>query len=340
MRKLPDGSIVNSYFHVKKSDTGADVKNQGMRTVLGQVDKIHYIDDQTNVSKKFVEYDVIIRDERGGQSTLKNVRHESTLGGTNDYDETVLEANEVAFSGKLEAGNLFSNKNGTLVYVSFRDGSFDKPYIEGTVMHPKKLGAKRSEGIRKLGEFRGVEWNINAKGELIITYRGNRSADGKLIRPATGPTVIKIDEQGVFTITDNEDQKVEVNRTNRTISFSNGVTVTVDGANDKFTVQTSAGAKAIVDGSNDTVHLTDNGTGALKISGEKVALGASSAELLQQISDQLQELITLFTTVANHTHIGNLGYPTSVPDTQAAWQTAASNLTSIKGLVDGIKGTL
>lgn len=304
MPKLPDGTVVPSYFKLKKQDTGKDIKDQGMRTVIGQVAKVHFVDDSTNVSKKFVEYDVVVRDESGGQTTLKNVRQESQLGGGNDYEETILEPSDVAYAGKLDASNLFANKNGTIVYVSFRDGSLDKPYIEGAVIHPKRVGAKRADGIRKLGEFRGVEWNINSDGELTITYRGNRKPNGELVRPNSGPTVIKIDKNGVFT------------------------------------VKTKGGASAEVNGATGLIHLKDNGTGALKIQGDKVALGASSAELLQQVSDQLQKHITMANAEATHTHLGNLGYPTAAPSTQSDWTTLASDLTAIKALVDGIKGTL
>lgn len=360
MGKMPDGSVISSYFGLKKQDTGQDVKNLGTRTLIGQISKIHFVDDQTNISKKFVEYDVVIRDEKGGQSTFSNVRHETSLGGANDFSETILEHNEVAFSGKLDSSNIYANKNGTLVYVSFRDGSLDKPYIEGTVPHPKREGARRADGIRKLGEYRGVSWNINSLGELIITYNGNRNPNGTLVRADTGPTQIKIDKNGVFSISDNQSQRVEVNRVNKTISFSNGVVVTIDGTNDKFSVATTggasvtvdgaadkidaltaAGANISIDGAGDTVLLKDNASGSIKITGETIAIGASSAELLQQISDTLDKIITWTNNVgALHTHLGNLGYPTLLPVETAGYLQLGTELTTIKGLVDGIKGTL
>ena len=79
--------------------------------LTGQVDVNHFVDDDTNLSKKFVEYDVSVRDAFGGQSTYKNLRKLAIAFGTNDFDETILEGNEVAFEGKLEVGNIFNNKN-------------------------------------------------------------------------------------------------------------------------------------------------------------------------------------------------------------------------------------
>ena len=306
---MPDGSVVSSYFNLEKKQTGRDVKAQGIKTLIGQVEKVHFTDEGTNVSKKFVEYDVIVRDERGGQTTYKNVRCEAMLGGSNDFEETILEPNEVAFSGKLDSSNLFANKNGALVYVSFRDGSLDKPYIEACVAHPKKIGAKKADGIRKIGEFRGLEWNINKDGELTITYNGNRSADGKLVRKDTGPTKIKIDKTGGLTISDNKGQVIEMKRTTKTIKLSNGVTLildgeadkvsleltggvklTIDGEGDSVKVETAGGAKLTVDGSAGEISAQDNGEGKLKISDGKVGLGTASNELVdlvKQIADAL-----------------------------------------------------
>ena len=343
MPRLTDGSVISSYFDVDSPMTGEDISKQGMSFMIGQIEKIYFIDDSANISKKFVEYDVSIRDEKGGQSVFRNVRNMSSLYGTNDFEETVLESNEYAFSGKLNPSNFFANKNGTIVILGSINGSKDKPFIIGTLPHPRKSGAKRSDGIRKLGEFRGIQWEINKLGELTLTYLGDRSPNGKLVRESTGPTKINIDKDGILRITDNKNQKLEINRTNTTISFTNGTTTTLDGINDKVTIVTSSGAKAEIDGNNNTILLKDNGTGSLRISDDKVALGASSAELLQQISDQLQELITLFSTVKDHTHdFGNLGYTVGPPSPSfnTAWNTAASNLTTIRNLVEGIRGIL
>jgi hypothetical protein len=125
-----------------------------------------------------------------------------------------------------------------------------------------------------------------------------------------------------------------------TLTFQSGLVITCDGAGDKVRIQTAGGSHVLVDGSSGTIELKDNGTGKLKITGDKIALGASSAELLQQISDALQELITLFGTVATHTHVSNLGYPSAPPDTAGDWSSASGALSAIKSLVDGIKGSL
>lgn len=94
----------------------------------------------------------------------------------------------------------------------------------------------------------------------------------------------------------------------------------------------------IIEMKADTVTVKESGGGTLKLGSNKVGLGGSSAELLDQISQQLEKLSTLFQTVAPHTHIGNLGYPTAPADVMSAWTTAKGDMDTIKGKIDGIKG--
>ncbi len=269
MSKLQDGSIISSYFNIGAPETGVDIKEQGGKTVVGQIDKVHFVDDPTNVSKKFIEYDVNVRNEQGGQTTFKNVRATGPLGGFNDNSETILEPNDVALKGKLDISNTFINKNGTLVYVSFRDNSLDKPYIEGAIDHPARTGATRAEGIHKKGEFRGLQWEINKLGEFILTYRGSRTANGTLEREDTGPTEIKIDQNGNFSFSNNESQSITVSRTDKTIIVTDGTnTITIDKTSNKITL--AAGA---------TLINIDGATGKIELTGSLVDVGEAASAL-------------------------------------------------------------
>jgi hypothetical protein len=104
----------------------------------------------------------------------------------------------------------------------------------------------------------------------------------------------------------------------RTETVGGNLTITVTG---DINIEASGGAKG-------------------KFAGGQVAFGTDATELLQQISDALQDLSTLFATVAPHNHIGNLGYNTSPPDTQGDWAASSATMASIKALVDSIKASL
>jgi hypothetical protein len=366
MSKLPNGHIVSSYFDIGSNPTGQDMEDKGRVILEGQVIKTHFVDDPTNRSKRFVEYDVLAG-EPSRRSTFYNLYSIADISGGNNHTETVLEENSYAYSGKLDQSNFPKNMNGTLVYIAFLDGDLNKPFILGGIKHFKKSGATRAEGVRKQGEFNGIFWEINKDGEFTFKYQSNRLPDGKLSREATGPTQVKIDKKGDFELKqtlnselinlqkfERDSKKITRQAGNDTVvetfdgtnekvtlQFKSGLIITCDGAGDKVEITTTGGAFAKIDGNSGTIELKDNGTGKLKINGDKVAIGASSAELLQQISDSLQKLITWANSVgAIHTHIGNLGYPTAPPDQASGYSQLGSDLSTIKGKVDGIKGSL
>jgi hypothetical protein len=275
--KNRDGSIASGYFEPGYSQGAGDVYSSGLKLVLGQVSKVHHVDDQSNQSKKFVEYDVVVRDAMGGISTIKNIPTAASLGGTNDYEEVVLEPCEFAFSGKLEPGNLFKNKNGTTVIVAYIDGSKDKPFILTSIQHPKRDGAKKSDGIRKKGEFRGIEWEINKDGEFTLTHKGPRSPDGKLKTSDKTLTVVRFDKAGNLTVTDKANNQLKLNNTDIKVeiqSDTKGVKLELDGKNDKVVTTTAGGLKTEMEGQSDK--MTTTTAGGLKIevdgAGDKVTI--------------------------------------------------------------------
>lgn len=270
--KHPDGSVISQYFGIQdKPPSGDDIYNQGLRLVVGQVEKIHFVDDQSNISKKYVEYDVSIRDAKGGQSVLRNVRKIDLLGGANDYEEAVLEANEFASKGKLETSNFFKNKNGTTVLLAFIDGSKDKPIIIAAMQHPTRTGAKRTDAVRRKGEYRGIQWEINKDGELTLTQLGPRGADGKLKTSDKTLTVIKFDKSGNLTINDKATNQIKLNNTDVKVeiqSDSKGTKLELDGKNDIITTTTAGGLKTEVDGKNDKMVVTTAGGLKVEILGQ------------------------------------------------------------------------
>lgn len=328
MPKNGDGSVISSFFKTGQAPDGDTIYSQGMAMIVGQIDKIHFIDDASNISKKFVEYDVSVRDEKGGQIVIRNARCMAFLSSTNDFDETVLEPNEYAFSGKLEPANFFVNKNGTTVIMAALNGSKDKPFIIGTLQHPKKLGAKRIDGIRKMGEFRGVSWEVNKDGELIITQRGARSPDGKL-KSSVVNSEFKLDKQGNISLSDQESNKLYFDRENRKIVVSQqstnqivmerdtpkvsvivgtgGLKVEIDGAGDKAIITTAGGPKITVDGAgnikleaNGTLIDIDGNSGKISLTGNLVDVGAG-ASALAVLGPQL------LAWLSSHIHIGDGG---------------------------------
>lgn len=289
-----DGSITNSYFNVGSQPTGNNVYREGSQLMLGQIEKVHFVDEATNISKKFVEYDVSVRDSKGGQSIYKNVRCAYPIFGTNDFQEMVLEANEYSFQDKLDTQNFFKNKNGSLVILGFLNSNLDKPFILSALQHPRMdNGAKKADGIRLKGEFRGLQYSINKLGEFALIYKGDRKADGKFVRPDTAPTSIRISQTGALTVSDKENQQIQLDRVAKTIaieqyegtktnevggdpakspkepSFTNGALVNsikLNKAAKSITIK-SGNVTIVVDGTNDKVQITTKSGNTISIDG-------------------------------------------------------------------------
>jgi len=299
---------ISSYFKTTNKDSsGRDIYDQGRQDMLGQVEKIHFVNDPTNRSKKFVEYDVSVRDARGGQSVYKNCR---AMGGgsSSDFDETILEANSYAFSGKLDPSNRFGNKNGALVVVSFLNASIDKPYISNLLDNPRADGAKRSDGIRKLGSFRGIEYEINKDGELRITQNSAPNPDGSPSNSAIAGTEFKVDKNGDISFSSNAGQEFNIKRSDATITLTDGTnTITIDQNANTMTLDTG-GSTVLIDGASGDITAT--GSNKITLAGAFVDLGASVTDFVAKFTD-LQTAFNL------HTHAipGNVGPPSTTPPT-------------------------
>lgn len=168
----------------------------GSQLMLGQIEKVHYLDDQTNISKEVVEYDVIVKDAHGGQLIFRNVKRMERFGGLNDTSEEVLESNEHSSQGPLDLTNAPINKNGTMVIVAFLNNNFDRPFILGCITHPKKKGSNKSKGIHSSSEYRGVVREIDQNGNLTVTVNGAKKPDGKTKDATFTPVTFRFGKDG------------------------------------------------------------------------------------------------------------------------------------------------
>lgn len=325
------------------------------------ITKVLYVDDPSNISRNSqnpeVLYDAVILGGSEEGNVLSNCRLASWLGGNSNYSERIL----VPTSKDLSSVRL-SQHDGDIVYIEFNQGHDGYPVIISTSKGlSNKIAATTAEGPRLLEEYNGLVRNINNKGELITTMKSGKTKEGRfqsessfLVKEEwlstekvdlTFRTGLKLSHDGKNDISTttykNGLSLIENGKDDKTtVVFKGGLAVTHNGKDDVYTLVTKEGASIKIDGKNDEILLKDKASGALKITGEKVAIGASSAELLEQISQSLQQIITFANSEANHVHLGNLGYPTAVPTTTANWTALGTALSGIKGLVDGIKGTL
>lgn len=360
--------IRSSYSSKQKSGfTGDDINYSATSLMIGQIKRVIPIDDDDNVSRSHVEYEVEFISDRGGK-VVNRARSMTQLFSTNDYEEIILDPNEFAFEGEpLEEATQAFFKNGTQVIVLGMYGKVSDLVILGAVPHsrvsdkPEELKyspAIKEDGTRYKREFRGYVTEIDKEGAITNTYLGSRTPEGVFERPETHPTVQKIDNTGSYKIYDNEKQIIHLDRVAKKITLlQNAETIKLeegkftsedegdfqnkiemDKETQTITVTTQGGATVKVDGKNGEINIKDNGEGTLKIKDNKVGLGIPSAEVVTELSNFLQEMISHMEDLQIETHLGNLGYPTDVPINASSYASTAGALQAIKSLIDSIKG--
>lgn len=113
--------------------------------------------------------------------------------------------------------------------------------------------------------------------------------------------------------------------------------------NNKFPFVTEtmeAGEVVVFNPTNQDSYVIFKNDGETKLVGEKIALGNSATELLQQISEEIAELSTTLTNLAVHVHpTAAVGAP-SIPTNAAAYTASKVVIDAIKVKVDSIKGTI
>lgn len=280
----------------------------------------------------------------------------TTLGGAFNYEEYTIRG----YSATNTKDDLkqVSYKAGDFVLIAYTGGDSRQGVILGGIKHPgRKSVLKPADGIAYNSRFNGVDTVINKDGEWTLTFKGLPTNEADLNKPpksrlpkakfdtTVGGSFTKYDKTGSWETNDASTSGIQSIR----IDKPAGTTTIKSGA---ITITLTKNGETIVTQCKDyTLNATDkitentkdfkvNATSTASIKSPKIAFGTGTVELLQQISDELEELKSLFDTVSSHTHIGNLGYPTAPPDTQGDWSSASSKMGEIKGKIDGIKGTI
>lgn len=321
---------------------------------------------------------VILGGFKEGQ-TISNVRAGSLLGGNYNFHEQVYRKSSKILNkdplnthdGDIVFVQFIQGDPKAPIILGCGTNALDKD----------NTGATKLLGPQNVIQYNGVHQLINKTGEFQITRKGGIFDEKKGYFIPVDSTTEKSDSketfQAKFHLLDNKmlwsDPKssilFEKDTQKYTLSvgksgegddalpmytkvidgvieksittYKSGLIIEEDGAGDKIITTFKSGLKIEEDGTGDKVKITTAGGAVIKVEGGKVAIGSSSAELLQQISDTLDKIKTWAETVGSvHTHLGNLGYTTAPPDQSGDYTALGGDLGTIKGLIDGIKGTI
>lgn len=321
MRMRQDGS-----FQSSNTPTWANVGLKEDHSLYRcMITKVLYADDDQNVTKNAqnpeVTYEAVILGGFKSGQILTNIRLGSSMSGDTNYWERTLRP-----TSKNLVDDPLDSHDGDIVLLQFIQSHTGYPIILAMANSINSTyGTKKADGPRSLTQYNGVLEEINNKGEITVTQKlGTLDADN-VFHPLE-----------TFNIKDQYQLNEKFTRT-----FKSGLVITEDGVKDQVNIKLKNGTIITIAGSNDQIILKTNGGGELNLVAGKVALGAGGVELLQKISDQLDKIATFMTgTDATHDHIGNMGYPTSPPETASQFTQLGTDLNTIKSAIDSIKGTL
>jgi hypothetical protein len=178
------------------------------------------------------------------------------------------------------------------------DGLTNKAVILGGYPHPDRDTTLKDTDPHLEGEYNGVNIVVNSDGSTALTWNSATDNDGKVIDDSHGTTVLAIDVDGTFTITNNAIM-FKLDNTNQEVNVTSAGdwTLTVQG-NINITAQ-----------GNTTITTTGNtsitSSGNTVIDGTLIDLGANAVESVIKGTS----FMAYFNT---HTHATVLG-PSSPP---------------------------
>lgn len=279
--------------------------------------------------------------DRSDETEL-NCRLMRRFGGVYNYEDVVYQG--YTFTDQPDPVSSLQAKAGDIVLVAYLNGEAREGIILGGVMHAARTSTiDIDNGPQYMSEFNGVQTTINQDGEYTMTFRGIPTNIDILAQTPSAPipaptydtkvgtSFFKLDKTGSLELNDNATDGLQNLRIDKAKGF----------------VEINAGKVSLkMTKASEEVDLTSkilkmNATTSATMNSPKIAIGGNGIELLDQITQALQDIIKfLNSTDSTHTHTGNLGYPTS-PPTQASQFTAlGSQLQGIHDSISSIKGSL
>jgi hypothetical protein len=264
-------------------------KNFALR--IGVVVKAYSVVNTNNISKLAPEYDVLVIEQNAdkGATTIlyKNCLSAEGLGSVADFFERTLRPKKKQ-TRKGDAVDL-KGQNGAIVLLLCLDGMSDKGIILSALTHPDRKTKIVDDGPHMEGEFNGVNFKIQKDGSATLTFKGATDNDGKVIDASQGITTLTIAKDGSFEVKNNKIQT-------------------------KWNKDGSMLVKAQADITIDTVkdvkvkakNATITASGTATVEGKTVKLGTAAAQSAV-LGDTFKALFD------SHTHLGNLGAPTTPP---------------------------
>lgn len=220
-----DGSVLPSIFGFGNyGTTQSSPTFSSALLYLGEVKEVIYPSDSRSLSKKFVEYSVLVNykgaDSSGSTSTVfQNCLLIDLFGNAADTLSYTMRKPKQLF----DTQNIFDT--GSKVLVLCVQAQSTLAYIIGGARFHTPDGLSTQEaGHNLFFEFNGLKVTINKDGELTTTFRGATDDQGKLLpsanKSAEGSSVSLSKDGSLKLYTAKNHQSIKIDHTSKTIETS------------------------------------------------------------------------------------------------------------------------
>lgn len=171
---------------------------------IGIIKTIYDIENEANVSKSNIEYDVLVFQQDQNKGVVPIVYRGcvtmDAIGGIADFHEYVKSTPTDAKTKSPKADD------GSYVLLLCIDGTSSRGVIVGALPHhDRKSTLPNLKGTKHLeGEYNGLRYKINKDGEFTLTFKGKTDKKGKPLLPANGGSQIRMEKDGSVEINDRD----------------------------------------------------------------------------------------------------------------------------------------
>lgn len=255
---LSDGTVLTSALSGAPRPKASQVYRMDFGFKRGVVKAIYYPEQKENVSKQFVEYDVIVTDERadGGAATVIYSRCQTMdkFATANNFETFTLQGNTSKDQGRYKQGAQ------VLLLAINGNAAAAKGVIVGGLSYPAATKPKASDGQFYESQFNGINVKIDKDGQYSLTFNTPIDADRKKKDSKAAGTKMEIFKDGRMKFSDNENQSWEIDRVNQKSTWTNGAeSITIDKKNKKIDlVSSGTTSETISDSKSVTVSKKDH----------------------------------------------------------------------------------
>ena len=238
------GEVISSALSPNGFDSAQNDLYQQFSIHIGEIISVYTADNSYNTLDDsegiFTLYDVKITRPDGGSDVIYRCRALQPVfgGGINNYMEVVptIPDQESSMSGSKSNQKDKSEKRGHQVVLGFLGGYKGAGIILGGIPHTSPISKKtrptKKEGVITRLEIQGTMVEINNDGEFTLKFNGPKNDKGKIANTSVGPTIVKINKEGVLSLTTKEkEQTVVMSPADKKIEITNGKTkISTDGS--------------------------------------------------------------------------------------------------------------